>query len=187
MSSIGLATGASRIAQRASTYTQTFQNKNHLLCEGSRGLYYFDENKSSKELTRMTTVMDNLLGSASHWDTDYDKDVIEGRLHNVANQDRTVMMSQHGITVHMSAMSVRSMPDDLAFGSKSESISAMDLCKEATLSSAICTPKTLRKQVPPSPVANGPSERFQGPRYYKTKLCKYSVIGGCPRGTRFGF
>ena len=194
MPAIGLAAGASTIEQRACACMQTFQNKINPLYDGSRGLHNFDEDKSNEELTRMTTVMANHLGtcSASHWDTAYnhprapDTMACGGRLNNIANQVRTVMLSEHGITVQMSAMNVTSMPDALAFGSISPSTSAMNpICNEATLSSVICSPKTRRKQVLPSQAATGDTN--QEPRYYKTKLCKYSVTGGCPRGARFEF
>ena len=195
MPAIGLAAGASTIEQRASACMQTFQNKINPLYDGCRGLHNFDEDKSNEELTRMTTVMANHLGtcSASHWDTAYnhprapDTMACGGRLNNIANQVRTVMLSEHGITVQMSAMNVTSMPNALAFGSISQqmSTSSMNPSNNATLSSVICTPKTRRKQVLPSQAANGDTNKE--PRYYKTKLCKYTVTGGCPRGARFEF
>jgi hypothetical protein len=190
---IGLAAGASTIEQRASACMQSFQNKINPLCEGSRGRHYFDEDKSNDKLIRMTEVMANRLGTCSawRWDTVYHPRAqltmeCGGKLTNIANQERKVMLSEHGITVQMSAMNVTSMPDALAFGSISPSTSAMNpICNEATLSSVICSPKTRRKQVLPSQAATGDTN--QEPRYYKTKLCKYSVTGGCPRGARFEF
>ena len=182
MPAIGLAAGTSTIEQRASACMQKFHNQIHPLCEGSRGLHYFDEDKSNEELTRMTTVMANFVGtcSASQWDTDYHPRAPVtmargGILNNIANQERTVMMSEHGITVQMS----------LAFGSTSQQMSpsAMNPSNEKTLSSVICTPKTRRKQVLASQAANGDTN--QEPRYYKTKLCKYTATAGCPRGARF--
>jgi hypothetical protein len=81
-------------------------------------------------------------------------------------QERTVVLSDNGMTVRMTTM---------------PSASIMDCRIQPLLATASCSPKTRGKQLPKA--AN--NEMTKEPRYYKTKLCKYTATGGCPRGARF--